>query len=997
MIKSVLIFNQLGKPRLIKFYEQLGISTQQEILREIHTLLSKRNDNLCNFLEGTRTIGNTDTRIIYRHYATLYFVFVTDMSESELGTLDLIQAFVESLDRVFENVCELDLIFHFDEIHYILNEVISAGMVIEVAVQEITKATLEAKRLAQPDAESSRFNELVPGNANDQSGDASNSIATFLSSLVINITVASIIFIIFCILRPRFKRVYAPRTYAVEKERRPEPVGNGLFSWIPAALRAPDIRIIEQSGLDTYMFLRTIRTMFIMFSVISIVSAGSILPVNILGTMRQTGLNSLSMGNVDPKSDWLWVHVGAFSIVVCWCLWTIIGELRVYTHLRMWWLTHPQTSQKAGASTILLSHVPHNLTSDEKRLYELFSVFPGGVRQVFVNRSSKELKDMVKKRDKLVRKLEAKLTKYAVKCLKAKCSNPPSEKDLLDCVEEIARCNQFIQSARQNVEQMSKRSSALVMFNEQIAAHMAAQSVLDFKPFSMSQVSMSVDPQDVLWFNLEISPWSRRIRGYLSFMVTLALTLLWTVIAAVLSSLVQIKSLAALEPFKWLQDSPVALGIFSGTVPSLILAVLMAILPSILRLLLVLEGTQRRSLVGLRLLHRYFFFQVWNVYLVTIFSSSIFQIAIQSVQQPGRIIELIQTQVPQSATNILTYVLLLAFVGAAKEILQGVPLAMRYIKLLLKAKSPREQIRAEQPLDFKWSDAIPTHSLVFLMGFSYAFLAPIVNWFVAVYFGLFYLIYRYQFLYVYNHANWSMGGLSFPKSTTQMLVGLYISQLYMLLMMVAKLNSSASAIMRVVVCALVMLITVGAHLYIRDVFMPAISYLPVKRAVDVARNPLLRSEFPNVLDEDGEVEKSLTLDERAARNRIYAMYSSMVPKSIIKLGLRLFPPSIAAPRASDDEEAAADHRSNRLSMVDQAPLADSLDVDLMREFSGPELRASAVCSLWVPLQDPMFSELVREIEHRGQGTVSVITKGTQVTANFKVKADPDVGLDKVLL
>ena len=29
--------------------------------------------------------------MIYRHYATLYFVFVVDQSESELGILDLIQ------------------------------------------------------------------------------------------------------------------------------------------------------------------------------------------------------------------------------------------------------------------------------------------------------------------------------------------------------------------------------------------------------------------------------------------------------------------------------------------------------------------------------------------------------------------------------------------------------------------------------------------------------------------------------------------------------------------------------------------------------------------------------------------------------------------------------------------------------------------------------------------------------------------------------------------
>lgn len=37
---------------------------------------------------------------VYRVYATLYFIFVVDGSESELGILDLVHVFVESLDHV---------------------------------------------------------------------------------------------------------------------------------------------------------------------------------------------------------------------------------------------------------------------------------------------------------------------------------------------------------------------------------------------------------------------------------------------------------------------------------------------------------------------------------------------------------------------------------------------------------------------------------------------------------------------------------------------------------------------------------------------------------------------------------------------------------------------------------------------------------------------------------------------------------------------------------
>ncbi|XP_009319777.1 PREDICTED: AP-3 complex subunit sigma-2-like [Pygoscelis adeliae] len=88
--------------------------------------------------------GGSDYKLIYRHYATLYFVFCVDSSESELGILDLIQVFVETLDKCFENVCELDLIFHMDKVHHILQEVVIGGMVLETNMNEIV-AQVEAQ------------------------------------------------------------------------------------------------------------------------------------------------------------------------------------------------------------------------------------------------------------------------------------------------------------------------------------------------------------------------------------------------------------------------------------------------------------------------------------------------------------------------------------------------------------------------------------------------------------------------------------------------------------------------------------------------------------------------------------------------------------------------------------------------------------------------------------------------------------------------------------
>jgi AP-3 complex subunit sigma len=72
---------------------------------------------------------------------------VVDNAESELGILDLIQVFVETLDKVFENVCELDLIFHPDKVNYILDEIVEGGMVLETNLGEILDAISEMNKL----------------------------------------------------------------------------------------------------------------------------------------------------------------------------------------------------------------------------------------------------------------------------------------------------------------------------------------------------------------------------------------------------------------------------------------------------------------------------------------------------------------------------------------------------------------------------------------------------------------------------------------------------------------------------------------------------------------------------------------------------------------------------------------------------------------------------------------------------------------------------------
>uniref|UniRef100_A0A7N5KH40 AP complex mu/sigma subunit domain-containing protein n=1 Tax=Ailuropoda melanoleuca TaxID=9646 RepID=A0A7N5KH40_AILME len=69
MVKAIIIFSNHGKPWLSKFYQTYSEDTEQQIINEMFYLVSKRDEN---FLEGGFLTGGSDSKLIYRHYATLY-------------------------------------------------------------------------------------------------------------------------------------------------------------------------------------------------------------------------------------------------------------------------------------------------------------------------------------------------------------------------------------------------------------------------------------------------------------------------------------------------------------------------------------------------------------------------------------------------------------------------------------------------------------------------------------------------------------------------------------------------------------------------------------------------------------------------------------------------------------------------------------------------------------------------------------------------------------
>merc|ERR1711865_359551 len=109
MIKFILMVNKQGQTRLSQYYEYLS-----------------RNELQCSFAEYR------NYKVIYRRYASLFFIVGVDGDdENELSILEFIHALVETLDRYFENVCELDIMFNLEKAHFILDEMVMNGCIVE--------------------------------------------------------------------------------------------------------------------------------------------------------------------------------------------------------------------------------------------------------------------------------------------------------------------------------------------------------------------------------------------------------------------------------------------------------------------------------------------------------------------------------------------------------------------------------------------------------------------------------------------------------------------------------------------------------------------------------------------------------------------------------------------------------------------------------------------------------------------------------------------------
>ncbi|KAG8457263.1 hypothetical protein KFE25_011937 [Diacronema lutheri] len=126
MIRFVLMVNKQGQTRLAQYVNMHNIEERCALEAEVIRKCLSRNESQCSFFEFR------GYKVVYRRYASLFFIVgVEGDDENELAILEFIHALVETLDRYFENVCELDIMFNLEKAHFVLDEMVMNGAIIE--------------------------------------------------------------------------------------------------------------------------------------------------------------------------------------------------------------------------------------------------------------------------------------------------------------------------------------------------------------------------------------------------------------------------------------------------------------------------------------------------------------------------------------------------------------------------------------------------------------------------------------------------------------------------------------------------------------------------------------------------------------------------------------------------------------------------------------------------------------------------------------------------
>ncbi|KAI7777051.1 hypothetical protein LA080_004211 [Diaporthe eres] len=659
--------------------------------------------------------------------------------------------------------------------------------------------------------------------------------------LVISLALGSTAFIAFCVLRPRWKSLYAARRRQFGPQIGLPPLPDSFFGWMPALYKVTEEQVLASAGLDAFVLLAFFKLSIKLFAILFFFAATVLEPIN----RRYSPEDTPKKPDDDSDNSWnydmgyLWAYLVFTYFFTLLTIHLLNKETFKVIKIRQDYLG---TQSTITDRTFKLSGMPRELR-DEAKLKELVEKLEiGNVESVTLCRNWKELDDLVAARARTLRKLEETWSVYlgqkSKNCLDDRhrlVSNAVAPRDESAIVDEEAqdgehasllggdrngaahhdwidrprpqtlvwygpfrlrykkvdaidyyeeklrRLDEQIHAARK--KEYQPVDQAFVTMDSIAACQMATQALIDPRPGQLL-TKYAPAPSDVVWRNTYASRKSRVIQSWLITIFISILSVLWLIPVATIAGLLSLCTIKKVFPnlADFLNDHEVIKALVQTGLPTAVVSLLNVAIPFLYDYLSNSQGMLSQGEVELSIVSKNFFFTFFNIFLVfTVFGTAtqIWTVIRDSFKDTTYIAQQLARQIQNLNVFYLNFIMLQG-VGLFPFRLLEFGAVSLYPINRLGAKTPRDYATLTTAPYFSYGFYLPTSLLIFILCLVYSVLPRgyIVLAVGVVYFVLGYFTYKYQLLYAMDQPQHATGG-AWRIISYRMVLGLIVFQLTM--------------------------------------------------------------------------------------------------------------------------------------------------------------------------------------------------------------------------
>lgn len=401
------------------------------------------------------------------------------------------------------------------------------------------------------------------------------------------------------------------------RDRTPS-ASRSAWDWIHTLKVVPDKFTLYHQSLDSYLFLRFMRTLIFLCIVGCCITWPILMPINATGGGTSLELDRISIGNVAEKKK-LYAHAVIAWVFFSFVMFTVARERLWLIGLRQAWNSSKPNAKRLSSRTVLFLSAPKEALDDQN----LQRYFGDDAVRLWAATKAEKLESLVSSRNSKVEELESAeitLISKANKKLKRswtkqnnrnanardynalsdnlkkslrpkhRLTTPPVGKqvDSIDWLREQIKQNESdITKAREayNTKEAHGAAAVFVEFRSLAAAQKAYQQVTSSELLAFTPRFTGVMPGEVIWDNLAL-PSARRIsQEGVAHALVIALIAFWFIPVAFVAAVSNVSYLA--DNYKWLsflKNLPdVVMGLLTGLVPPLLTSLLSKYVPNIFR------------------------------------------------------------------------------------------------------------------------------------------------------------------------------------------------------------------------------------------------------------------------------------------------------------------------------------------------------------------------------------------------------------------------------